>query len=187
MIPAMTETRTLSTDEWDLWRTWMRAQRLLARELERGLQRESGISQAEFQVLLALREAPDRRLRVGELADVLGWEKSRVSHQLTRMEHRGFVERTECDADGRGTWITITAEGRRTELAALRAHAGDIRRWFLDDLAPAEADAIRTWGSRVIDDIEPRCAVAEADAAGAPAAAAPAAGAPAAAPAPASA
>jgi DNA-binding MarR family transcriptional regulator len=163
MIPGMAETRTLEPDEWELWRTWVRAQRLLARELDRGLQRDTGISQAEFGVLLVLRDAPSRKLRAGELADALGWEKSRVSHQVTRMENRGFVERTECAADGRGTWIELTAEGRRAVLRAMRGHAGDIRRFFLDTLTPDQAAAIGAWSTAVIDDIEPRCAAAEAE------------------------
>jgi DNA-binding MarR family transcriptional regulator len=163
MIPGMAETRTLEPDEWDLWRTWVRAQRLLARELDRGLQRDTGISQAEFGVLVVLRDAPGRKLRAGELADALGWEKSRVSHQVTRMENRGFVERTECEADGRGTWIQLTAEGRRAVLRAMRGHAGDIRRFFLDTMTADQAAAIGAWSTAVIDDIEPRCAAAEAE------------------------
>src|SRR3954471_21683659 len=99
MIPAMSEARTLEPEDWAFWDTWMRAQRLLVRELDRGLQRDCGISKAEFGVLVTLR----RPMRVGELADALGWEKSRVAHLLTRMEKRGLVARTEDGAVGRRT------------------------------------------------------------------------------------
>src|ERR1700761_8013598 len=99
----------LEADEWALWDTWMRAQRLLVRELDRSLQRDCGISKAEFSVLRTLDGAAGE-LRVGELAESLGWEKSRVAHQLTRMEKRGLVERS---GPGRRTGVGLTAEGRR--------------------------------------------------------------------------
>jgi hypothetical protein len=63
----MAETRTLEPEEWELWDAWMRAQRLLARELDRGLQRDCGISKAEFSVLVTLWQAPGREMRVGAL------------------------------------------------------------------------------------------------------------------------
>lgn len=153
----MAETRTLEPEEWELWDTWMRAQRLLTRELERGLQRDCGISKAEFSVLVTLRGASGREMRVGELSESLDWDKSRVSHQLTRMENRGFVERTKYGADGRRAGIRLTAEGRRAAQSALLVHAGNIRSQFLDSLTPEQAEAIRAWSEQVVDRIESRC------------------------------
>ncbi|WP_328610735.1 MarR family winged helix-turn-helix transcriptional regulator [Amycolatopsis sp. NBC_00345] len=152
----MAETTALDPEEWALWDGWMRAQRLLARELERGLQRDSGISKAEFSVLVTLQRAPGRDLGVGELAESLAWEKSRVSHQLTRMENRGFVERTESGAGGRRTRIGLTAEGRRVAQGAVRGHAGNIRRYFFDSVTPEQAAVIRAWSEQVVELIEPR-------------------------------
>lgn len=153
----MAETRTLEPEEWELWDTWMRAQRLLTRELERGLQRDCGISKAEFSVLVTLRGASGREMPVGELSESLDWDKSRVSHQLTRMENRGFVERTKYGADGRRAGIRLTAEGRRAAQSALLVHAGNIRSQFLDSLTPEQAEAIRAWSEQVVDRIESRC------------------------------
>src|SRR4051812_33421309 len=107
----MVKPRTLEPEEWALWNTWMQAQRLLARELDRCLQRDFGISKAEFSVLVTLHQAPGGQLRVGELAESLGWEKSRVSHQLTRMENRELVARTENESGGRRIGIGLTAKG----------------------------------------------------------------------------
>lgn len=146
----------LEPEEWVLWDTWMRAQRLLVRELDRALQRECGISKAEFSVLVTLRQAPGREMRVSDLVDSLGWEKSRVSHQLTRMENRGFVAQTEGGASGRRTRIGLTATGRRVVQAAIRTHGDNIRRYFLDSLTPDQATIIRAWSEQVIDRIEPR-------------------------------
>lgn len=151
----MVETRTLGPEEWEFWDTWMRAQRLLARELERGLQRDCGISKPEFSVLVTLWRAPGREMRVGELSESLDWEKSRVSHQLTRMESRGLVETTQSGAGGRRTGIGLTAAGRRAAESAIDGHAGNIRRHFLDSLTPEQAAVIRTWSEQTIDRIEP--------------------------------
>lgn len=147
---------TLEPAEWALWDAWMRAQRLLARELDRALQRDFGISKAEFSVLVKLSQAAGHEMRVGDLVESLDWEKSRVSHLLTRMENRGLVEQTETGATGRRTRIGLTAEGRRTARTALRGHAGNIRRYFFDSVTPEQAATIRAWSDQTIDRIEPQ-------------------------------
>ncbi|WP_410570780.1 MarR family winged helix-turn-helix transcriptional regulator [Amycolatopsis sp. cmx-4-61] len=141
----------MSPEDWAFWDTWMRAQRLLFRELDRALQRDCGISKAEFSVLVALRQP----MRVGELADALGWEKSRVAHQLTRMEKRGLVARTEDGASGRRTGVELTAEGRRLAASATRAHGANVRRLVLDRLTPEQAAAIRSWSEELAERVEP--------------------------------
>jgi DNA-binding MarR family transcriptional regulator len=163
MIPAMAETRTLEPEEWEFWDTWMRAQRLLARELDRGLQRDCDISKAEFSVLVTLWQAPGREMRVGELSESLDWEKSRVSHQLTRMENRGLVERTQWGAGGRRTGIGLTAKGRHAAQSAILVHAGNIRHYFLDSLTSQQAAAFRAWSEQMIDRVEPRCSETTGD------------------------
>ena len=144
---------TLDPEEWDLWNTWMQAQRLLARELDRGLQRDYGISKAEFSVLVTLHRAPGGRMRVGELAESLDWEKSRVAHQLTRMESRELVERTEGESSGRRTGVGLTAKGRAAVEDAILGHADNIRRYFFEPLTPGQAAAIRAWSRQVVDRI----------------------------------
>lgn len=150
----MAETGAVTPEEWDLWDTWMRAQRLLVQEIDRGLQRDFGISKAEFSVLVTLRKAPGHQMRVGDLAESLAWEKSRVSHQLTRMENRGFVARTESGASGRRTGIKMTPQGLRAVKSATRGHADNIRRFFFDPLTSEQAAAIRAWSEQTIDRIE---------------------------------
>jgi DNA-binding MarR family transcriptional regulator len=142
---------TLDPEEWDLWNTWMQAQRLLARELDRGLQRDYGISKAEFSVLVTLHQAPGGRMRVGELAESLDWEKSRVAHQLTRMESRELVERTEGESSGRRIGIGLTAKGRVAVEDAIVGHADNIRRYFFEPLTAGQAAAIRVWSRQVVD------------------------------------
>ena len=151
----MEEARTLDSEEWEFWDVWMRAQSLLTQELERGLQRDCDISKAEFSVLVTLWRAAGREMRVGELSETLGWAKSRVSHQLTRMEKRGFVKRTQYGADGRRAGIGLTAEGSRAAQSAILVHGGNIRRHFLASLTPEQASVIRAWSEQAVDRLGP--------------------------------
>ena len=155
IIGDMSTASEITEQEWGLWRAFVTMHRHLARELDRQLQRDAGISQADFIVLGRLSEAPDRRLRTGELAELLAWEKSRVSHQVSRMETRGLVERTECDTDGRGTWVGVTAEGRRTLITSTRDHAAKIHELFFDELTDDEKVVLRDVTRRVMDRIAP--------------------------------
>jgi len=150
----MAEPRTLEPDEWDLWHTWMQAQRLLARELDRCLQRDHGISKAEFSVLVTVHRAEGGRLRVGELAESLDWEKSRVAHQLTRMEARGLVERVEAESSGRRIGIMLTASGRDAAEKAVVGHGANIRRLFFDNVTPDQAGALQAWSREAVERFE---------------------------------
>jgi DNA-binding MarR family transcriptional regulator len=147
----MPKPRTLEPEQWELWNIWMQAQRLLARELDRRLQHDYGISKTEFSVLVTLHQAPGGRMRVGELAESLAWEKSRVAHQLTRMENRELVDRTENESGGRRTGVGLTAKGRSAAQDAILGHADNIRRYFFETLTPEQAAAIQVWSQRVVE------------------------------------
>lgn len=152
----------MTDEDWSLWRAFSSMNRALTREIDRQLQRDAGISNADYSVLISLFQATERRLRTGEIADVLSWERSRVSHQIARMEPRGLVARRECPEDGRGTWVTLTPDGRRATLTATRAHAAKLREVFFDLLGDDEKTALRSGAARVLDKIESSsCAVAE--------------------------
>jgi len=151
----VTEPAAISAAEWDAWRAFYAMRRRLDRTLERQLQRDGDISAPDYEVLLAVFTAPDRRIRTRELTRELDWETSRVSHQVTRMEKRGLVERTECDTDGRGSWIGVTPAGSRAVLGAMREHAASIRRYFFDVLSPEELATLASASSRVLDALEP--------------------------------
>lgn len=153
----------VSEQDWQLWREFVTMHRHLARELDRQLQRDAGISQADFSVLLVLSEAPESRLRTGELAELLAWEKSRVSHQVARMEARDLLDRTECQTDGRGTWVGITDEGRRVLRGASADHASAIRDLFFTQLQGDEKAAIGQASRRILDKMSPEACEIAAD------------------------
>jgi DNA-binding MarR family transcriptional regulator len=111
-------------------------------ELARQLAADSGLSYPDYLVLVALTDRPDGRMRLFELAEALGWEKSRVSHQVTRMADRGLVAKEKCDSDRRGAFVVITTHGRREIEAAAPGHVEAVRRMFVDRLTPAQLEAL---------------------------------------------
>src|SRR3954468_16059232 len=150
-VDAMSEATTVSTaprwldaGEQAAWRAYLNMNALLTARLNREMQEESGISISDFSVLVCLSEHPDARMRVLELARALGWEKSRLSHQLTRMQQRGLIERSNCSEDRRGAFVVLTDQGRATVEAAAPRHVESVRRYVFDSLT---ADQVESLGS----------------------------------------
>ena len=108
---GMSEALGLDPADWAMWREVTAMRSNVDRALEQRLQRDAGISGADFDVLHSLSVAEGNRLRAGALAESLGWEKSRISHQVRRMAERGLVERADCPTDLRGTWVVLTSAG----------------------------------------------------------------------------
>lgn len=130
----MTEqVKWLNNEEKALWRDYLALQGRLHLEIQRDLKESSGLTEPEFEVLVHLSEA-DGPLRMTALADALQWERSRVSHQVTRMAKRGLVQRTSCPEDGRGAFVSTTDEGMREIEKAAPDHVRTVRRVFLDRL-----------------------------------------------------
>ncbi len=121
-----------------VWRRFLDMQASLRGRLSRELQRQTGLSEADYEVLVRLSESPGRSMRVFELAEATRWEKSRLSHHLTRMAGRGLVRRAGCPTDSRGTVVELTEAGWETIVHAAPLHAADVRRWFVDALSPAQ-------------------------------------------------
>jgi DNA-binding MarR family transcriptional regulator len=143
----------ISPEEWTLWRAFLRSHARVSREIDLQLQRDAGLAQGEYATISAILESPRRRLRIGEIAEALGWEKSRVSHLIGRMEQRSLVAREACADDARAVEIVVTPEGRRKQLAAVRAHAAEVRRVFLDHVSPDEREVMTRVLRRVIDEL----------------------------------
>lgn len=130
----MTSTPWLSAEEQHLWRAWLALGSALPAALHRELQADAGLSLPDFDVLVQLSESAEGRLRVSELARVLGWERSRLSHHVGRMERRDLVAREECEDDGRGAFVVLTPTGRRAIEEAAPHHVRTVRRLVLDPL-----------------------------------------------------
>ncbi|MGI9119682.1 MAG: MarR family winged helix-turn-helix transcriptional regulator [Acidimicrobiales bacterium] len=132
----------LSEREQRAWRGLLAMQAQLNSRLRQSMQRNTGLSDADYGVLVNLSEAPEGRLRIFELAAALQWEKSRLSHQVGRMEQRGLVERHECATDGRGAFVVLTDIGRRSIEAAAPHHVSGVQRYFIEALSPSQLDAL---------------------------------------------
>jgi DNA-binding MarR family transcriptional regulator len=158
-------TAGLDAHELETWRVFQVMRRQLDLTLERRLQADAGISTADFAILVSLEEHPDRRMRAGRIGDLIGWEKSRVSHQLSRMEQRGLIHRTECGDDARGVWIEPTADGRRAVLAAMRDHTAAIRQYFFGVVNEDEQRLLADLSRRVLEAIDPPLCHPESDSA----------------------
>ncbi|MCF6476397.1 MarR family transcriptional regulator [Nonomuraea sp. MG754425] len=138
----MTEdVRWLDPVEARAWLGYRRMSLLLGRRLARDLAQASGLSEADYDVLSNLSEAPGASIRLTELAVHLRWSTSRLSHHLTRMRQRGLVARHEHPSDGRGAVITLTAEGQRTIQEAAPGHVASVREHFIDLLTPEQLKA----------------------------------------------
>jgi DNA-binding MarR family transcriptional regulator len=141
----------LSEDEQQAWRTYLRVSSLLPAALNRQLQQDCGLTLPEYEVLVALSEATEQRLRPFQICDALNWEQSRLSHQLTRMERRGLVKRQECAADGRGAFITLTPAGADAIREAAPQHVAAVRRLVFDRLSGAQLAAFEQACSVILD------------------------------------
>jgi DNA-binding MarR family transcriptional regulator len=153
--------RWLDVREQAAWRAYLEMNAKLTARLNREMQEQSGISIADFSVLVQLSEHLDARMRVLELARALGWEKSRLSHQLTRMQQRGLIERSNCSEDRRGAFVVLTDRGRATVETAAPRHVESVRRYMFDELRPDQVDALGEIAQHVVTLLEARCATAD--------------------------
>lgn len=138
----MEATRWLDGREERAWRALQSMQLRLEAALAHQLATESELSYPDYMVLVALTDRPEGRARVFELARQLGWERSRLSHHLARMEDRGLVAKQQCPSDRRGAFAVVTDEGRRQLAAAAPGHVVAVRRLFVDRLRPDQLDTL---------------------------------------------
>ena len=124
----------LSPAQLQAWLAFMSVQMRMNYEMNRQLQSDSDLSLADYHVLNALTDAPDGRLQVSDLAALIGWERSRASHQLRRLCERGLAERVPSEDDGRATDAVLTKAGREAIEAAAPDHVALVRRLFFDPL-----------------------------------------------------
>jgi DNA-binding MarR family transcriptional regulator len=134
----------LTAEEERVWRRWLTLNARLSATLQKELHHDAGLSMPDFEVLVHLTDSPEGRVRVTDLARLLQWERSRVSHHVTRMESRRLVQRVECAEDGRGAFVVITPQGRAAIEQAAPGHVNTVRRLVFDALNPEEIDALAT-------------------------------------------
>jgi DNA-binding MarR family transcriptional regulator len=140
--PRTAARRRMTVGELAIWRSLVDTTAELRRILGAQLLQDSSLSPADYQVLLALREADGRRMRSSELAATIDWERSRLSHHLGRMERRGLLRRDDCATDSRGAEVSLTAAGAEAFRRATAPHMRAIKQHFADALTPEQFDAL---------------------------------------------
>ncbi|MFF3016989.1 MarR family winged helix-turn-helix transcriptional regulator [Streptomyces sp. NPDC057939] len=137
-----TATRWLTDAEQCAWRTHLDVSRLLMHQLEKDLQ-PFGLTNNDYEILVNLSESENHRMRMSDLATATLQSKSRLSHQITRMEAAGLVRRENCESDRRGLYAVLTDEGLETMRKVAPHHVASVREHFIDLLSPTSLTALR--------------------------------------------
>ncbi|MEV8535309.1 MarR family winged helix-turn-helix transcriptional regulator [Streptomyces sp. NPDC051211] len=142
--------RWLTDSERRAWLAWRRMFPLVNAQIARDMGQDSGLSEADYDVLSRLSESPGRRGRISGLAERMLWSRSRLSHQLTRMEQRGLVRREEVAEDGRGAEVVLTEAGLAVIVEAAPRHVASVRRHLIDILTPDQLEALAEMGETIM-------------------------------------
>lgn len=131
-------TKWLSLEEQKSWRAWVSATRLLNQKLSEDLEEKHGLTLGDYEILAWLSEAPEQRMRMSELAKYSLVSKSRLTHQIARLEEAGWVTRKACANDGRGLFAALTKRGYKKLVKAAPDHVSSVRKNLVDVLSAAE-------------------------------------------------
>ncbi|MFD0855859.1 MarR family winged helix-turn-helix transcriptional regulator [Actinomadura adrarensis] len=138
----MNEPRWLDAAQQHDWRAFVDGSIRLNEIMDRDLKSKHGLSLSEYEILVRLSEAPERRLRMAELAEHVSQSRSRLSHTCSRLETQGLVMRDNCPNDKRGVYAHLTPEGFAALERAARDHVETVRAFFVDVIEPEELAAI---------------------------------------------
>ncbi|MBP2472379.1 DNA-binding MarR family transcriptional regulator [Crossiella equi] len=139
----MAEARWLDEEEQRTWRMFLVSSRLLLDRLERDLKQGSRLSFSDYEILALLSEAPDRSIRMVDLAGRCAFDRSRLSHAVDRLVRDGWVRRVPSPTDGRGQYAQLTDEGFARLAEAAPGHVASVRELLIDRLTPAQRAALR--------------------------------------------
>jgi DNA-binding MarR family transcriptional regulator len=153
--PDLTAPRWLDAEEQRAWRAWLFSAQLLMDRLDRELTHATGISHTYYEILVALSEAPERMMRMSELAARCLSSRSRLSHAVSRLEERGWVRRQVCAEDGRGQLAVLTEEGFAALDAAAPVHVESVRTHLFDQLTPEQVENMRDLGETLLGHLDP--------------------------------
>lgn len=148
------KTEWLTSDQQRAWRAYLLGSTLLVERLDRDLREKHGLSLPEYEILVRLSEAPERSLRMAELADSVKNSRSRITHTVTRMERAGLVRRRQCASDGRGVYALLTETGQQKLVDAAPEHVASVRAALIDVVSPEDLEAMRRAFLAVADELQ---------------------------------
>lgn len=138
----MDDARWLTDTEQHVWRQYLAATRLVETEIDRQLQRDAGLPATYFEILVALSESPDRTLRMSELADLVKFSRSRLSHAVAKMEQSGWIQRRDCPSDKRGAFAVLTQAGFDILSSVAPSHVNQVRALVFDVLSEDQIEQL---------------------------------------------
>ena len=144
----------LTEDQLDTWLSYVAVSTLLEAQLDRQLQRDSGLPHAYYQILAMLSEVPGRTLRMSDLAAITQSSQSRLSHAVARLERNGWVRRLPCPDDRRSTLARLTDAGFEVLAAAAPGHVATVRTHLFDRLSPEQVEQLRDICRTVLDGLD---------------------------------
>jgi len=147
---STTPPRWLDQREQAAWRAFLAMIRVVQEKSERQLQQDSAMPHTYYLILAMLSEAPDRTLRMSELAAIAGSSQSRLSHAATRLEESGWIERRRCLTDKRGYLATLTDEGFAVLVATAPGHVAAVRSALFDPLSKEQVDQLASIAGTVV-------------------------------------
>ncbi|MDX6742059.1 MarR family winged helix-turn-helix transcriptional regulator [Actinocorallia sp. A-T 12471] len=147
----MGDTRWLDAAQQGQWRSYLDGSSLLVELLDRDLKASHGLSMSEYEILVRLSEAPNRTMRMAELAQLAYHSRSRLSHTCARMEAKGLVVRVPCDDDKRGVNAVLTDKGFEVLAEAAHDHVATVREYLVDLLTPEEFEVVGRVFARVAE------------------------------------
>ena len=146
----MTDARWLSDEEQRAWRAFVESSKLLFDALDRQLQRDADMPHAYYEILVRLSEAPERVLRMSELADRTRSSRSRLSHAVARLEERGWIRREDCPTDRRGQLARLTDAGFAVLAGAAPGHVDAVRGYLIDALSTEQLAQLESIGRAIV-------------------------------------
>lgn len=139
----MSETRWLDEDEQKAWRTFMFASKMLFEQFDQDLRRGAAMPSTHYEVLARLSEAPERRLRMSQLAELSQSSRSHLSHTVTNLQRVGWVDRESCSTDRRGAFAVLTDSGFSALERASHVHVESVRRHLFDQIDGGQVEQLR--------------------------------------------
>ena len=146
--------RWLDAAEMQAWLRLLRVVMLLPGALDRQLRQDAGLTHASYMVLACLSDAPDRSMRMSELARVTATSQSRLSHSVSALEQRGWVQRRPCPQDKRGQIASLTDAGVAVLVDTAPGHAGKVRSLVFDPLSAADVERLSEIAERIVGRLE---------------------------------
>lgn len=153
-MDTKTQTPWLTIEQQQLWRSFLGGTTVLLDRLDRDLRSQHGLSMPEYEILVRLSEAPNRSVRMAELAAAVAHSRSRVTHTISRLERAGLVARGQCSDDGRGVSAVLTEQGFGVLEEAAHTHVSGVHSYLIENAAPEDLEAVGRVMQTVVEVLE---------------------------------